>query len=209
MADFTFTDTDERVFILNNIELVSAIFHGPQAEEWLAIFDSGIPQLLEHSPQKDDHLTDSLVQLQDSRPLLSEITKDALLETEYVRLFIAAGGGVAAPLYESCHLGDAPRIMGDSALAMQSRLGKAGLEVSLKSNEPADHLSIELEYLYHQLATAWSDDQPQMESEAREFARTNMLPWILRFREALVGGNPPATYLAATDHLIATLRYLG
>lgn len=208
MAGFTVTDTDERVFILNNLELLTAIFRGPDAQGWISIFDSAVPQLLEHAAA-GAHLTASLRGLQDSRPSTSEIVEDAFLETEYVRLFVAAGGGVVAPLYESCHLGEAPRIMGDSALSMQSRLAKAGLEVALSSNEPADHLSIELEYLYHQLATAWSDEQPTLEAEAREFARCDMLPWIRRFRHSLAKGNPPSAYLAAADLLVGVLERLG
>lgn len=209
MTDFIVSDTDERVFILNNIELLTAMFHGPTADGWVALFDSGLPELLKRAPLSGGHLTDSLARLQDSRPLLSRIIEDQLLETEYVRLFVAAEGGVPAPLYESCHRNESPRTMGASALSMRTRLAEAGLEVALDSNEPADHLCIELEYLYHQLTTSWSEGRPDREAAACVFARDVMLPWVRRFREAVSGADPAAPFLCGADHLVALLEHLS
>ncbi len=208
MSGFTITNSDERVFTLNVIELLAAIFRGPNADGWNAIFTAGLPELLTHAPEEPGHLTHSLLDLQDSRPERSESSMN-VLETEYVRLFVAGRGGVVAPLYESCHLGDAPRIMGDSALSMRSRLNAAGLEISLDSNEPPDHLSLELEYLYHQLSTAWTTNDPSIEAKAREFARCDMLPWITRFSETLAQGNPHPVYLNATKLTEAILQQVG
>ncbi len=208
MSEFIISGTHKRVFLLNNLELAAAIFRGPDVEGWQGIINTGLPQLLSQSSQQPAHLTETLEKLQGS---LSPETPALLteLETEYVRLFVAGPGGVVAPLYESCHLGEAPRIMGDSALSMHSRLTGAGLEISLDSNEPPDHLSIELEYLYHRLATAWSDNSPETEYLAREFARCDMLPWLRRFRQTLAKGEPHHAYLHTIDLTIAVLEDLG
>lgn len=210
MSDSTIRAHDERLFLLNAIELVAAIFRGPDKAGWTSIFDSGLPELIKSVPQKTGHLTVTLNNLQDSRPTLSEIQDSlAILETEYVRLFVAAGGGIAAPLYESCHLDTAPHIMGDSALSMRSRLNQCGLEVALESNEPPDHISLELEYLYHLLATAWTENNPALEAMGREFARLDMLPWVRRFRTALIKGAPHPVYANTADFTVAVLETIG
>lgn len=208
MSDCVFSNIDERIFTLNVIELLAAIFRGPDANDWEAIFTIGVPELLANIPEESSDLTPSLRDLQDSRPKKSESSM-TILETEYVRLFVAGRGGVVAPLYESCHHGDAPRIMGDSALSMQSRLNAAGLEISLDSNEPPDHLSIELEYLYHQLSTAWTTNTPSLEAKAREFARCDMLPWVRRFNEAIAQGEPHPVFLNAAKLTEAILQQIG
>ncbi len=88
----------------------------------------------------------------------------ALLQTEYERLFTDIGTPAVVPLYEAGHLEERPRIRNESALSMCSRLTNAGLDIPLNSSEPPDHLSIELEYLYHRLATGWSEANPEIES---------------------------------------------
>lgn len=210
MADCIITNTEVRLFLLNSIELAAAIFRGPNTQDWEAIRDSGIPQLLSQAPDEPEQLTATLEKLQDSIPTRSEISSELeILETEYVRLFVSAGGGIIAPLYESCHLSDAPRIMGDSALSMQSRLNECDLEVSLDSNEPPDHLSLELEYLYHLLATAWTDNNSGLETKARDFARHEMLPWVKRFHESLVSGTPHPVYDHAARLAEEVLQRIG
>jgi len=210
MSDFNISDTDERVFLLNNLELLTAIFRGPDSEGWTAIISTGLPELMARSTHGGADLTHSLNNLQEALPTSSKIP-DGLsdLETEYVRLFVAGRGGIVAPLYESCHLGDAPRIMGDAALSMQSRLNECGLEVSLESNEPPDHLSLELEYIYHLLVTGWSDNKPELENKAQEFAKLEMLPWLRRFRDALNNGEPHPAYSTSADLAIDVLKMIS
>lgn len=210
MTDFIITDTHERLFALSAIELLAAVFRGPDGDGWAAIVRDGVPQLLDKTPSGASHHTATLENLQQSLPDQSE--KDdrfTELETDYVRLFVAGADGVPAPPYESCHLGDAPRIMGDAALSMRSRLNECGLEVSLESNEPPDHIALEFEYLYHLLATAWSENRPELEAKGRDFARLDMLPWVKRFRSALAGADPHAAYLHAADLAVAVLRDIG
>lgn len=210
MTDFAMRDPDERVFCLSGLELGAAIFNGPDKDGWAAIIDAGLPELLARSFQSVAHLTAVLEKLQHSLPRQSVLPRGLdELETEYVRLFIAGAGGVVAPLYASCHQGDAPQVMGKSAQSMQSRLIEAGLAVDTDSNEPPDHLSIELEYLYNRLGRAWLDDDSTLESEARAFARGEMLPWVRRFRDTLAGGTPHPAYLHSADFVVALLGAIG
>ena len=87
---------------------------------------------------------------------------------------------------------------------MRDRLAEAGLEISLDSNEPPDHLALELEYLFHLCATGWTD-APALADEAARFAGEVMVPWVGRFRDKLAGADPDAVYLAATDAALALL----
>ncbi|ADU64177.1 MAG: molecular chaperone TorD family protein [Pseudodesulfovibrio sp.] len=206
MAGFTITNQAEQVFLLNAIELVVAVFRGPSQAGWQALFEAGLPELKGQVPSRFAHLTAILDNLQDAAPGAPDGLAD--LETEYVRLFIAASGGVAAPLYESCHLGTAPRVMGQSALAMRQRLADAGLEIHGPANEPPDHLAVELEYLYHLLATAWAQNEGQSEASGLAFAREVMRPWVGRFARALESGRPHPIYAASAGLLLDVLDIL-
>lgn len=99
--------------------------------------------------------------------------------------------------------------MGEAARAMQARLAESGLEVSLDSNEPPDHIALEFEYLYHLLATAWSEDNPSLEAAGREFAGQTMLPWVRRFRAAVLGGDPHPVYACASELAVTILKQVA
>ncbi|MFH1912893.1 MAG: molecular chaperone TorD family protein [Pseudomonadota bacterium] len=203
MAGFAITNHTDRVFLLNALELLATVFRGPDRDGWQGVFDTGLPELMAQAPSRLGHLTDILGGLQAARPAdLDE------LESEYVRLFIAAGGGVAAPLYESCHTGTTPRVMGESALSMARRLAEAGLEPAGQANEPPDHLATEIEYLYHLLATGWTRDDPEAEALGLAFAREVMRPWTGRFTAALDAGSPHPVYAGTASLLCALLDAL-
>jgi TorA-specific chaperone len=206
MAGPTIINHAEQIFLLNAIELVVAVFRGPSQAGWQALFETGLPELRGQVPPRFAHLTAILDNLQDAAP--GDPDKLGDLETEYVRLFIAASGGVAAPLYESCHTEAAPRVMGQSALAMRQRLAEAALEVSGPANEPPDHLAVELEYLYHLLATAWAQNDGDSEACGLTFAHEVMRPWTGRFAHALEVGLPHPAYAATAGLLLALLDLL-
>ena len=75
------------------------------------------------------------------------------LEESYVRLFVNAQNGITAPLYHSCYQDTGQPdsqsgLMGESAGFMRQFFKSKGLSLANSINEPPDHLSIELEYLY-------------------------------------------------------------
>jgi len=184
--------SDTNICLLNTIELCVTVFRGPDAVTWSQIADSGVPDLLGRVQHYSVYPPDSLGGLHNA---LASLDDFAVLEPEFVRLFIAGPGGVPAPLYESCHLGTEVRTMGQSALDMRDRLTEAGLAVSLDSNEPPDHLSIEFEYLFHLVATGWSGGDPGAAHRGVAFAGEVMLPWVRRFAEALAKSDPHPVFL--------------
>jgi TorA-specific chaperone len=197
--------SQSKIVLLNLMELCAAVFRGPDEQGWRELATLGLPELL---GRVQNFPALPAVPLQDLNAALAphaEAGDFSPLETEYVRLFIAGPGGVPAPLYESCHLGGASRTMGQSALAMRDRLAEAGLEISLPSNEPPDHLALELEYLFHLCAEGWTND-PALAEKAALFADEVMLPWVGRFRDRLTGADPDPVYPAAADAVLALLR---
>lgn len=191
------------ICLLNTIELCVAVFRGPDAASWSKIADSGVPDLLERVQKYSAYPPASLEALHNA---LAASDDFAELEPEFVRLFIAGPGGVPAPLYESCHLDTQSRTMGQSALTMRDRLAEAGLAVDLDSNEPPDHLTIELEYLFHLLASGWSGGDPAMADAGAAFAGEVMLPWVRRFAKALAEAGPHPIFLHSANLTVDVLK---
>lgn len=200
--------SDTNIFLLDLIELCVAVFRGPDAKTWSELATSGLPDLLDRVQGIPGFPAAPIQGLSDALSTPLKTGDFAPLETEYVRLFIAGPGGIPAPLYQSCHLDTRPRTMGQSALDMRSRLEGAGLEISLPSNEPPDHLTIELEYLYHLLSEGWSKD-PALAASGSNFARLIMLPWVGRFRHKLAEADPHPAFLCAADVCLALLEAVG
>lgn len=199
------TLSDTKIHLLNCLELCVAIFRGPDSETWSDLASNGVPHLLDAVQGFSGPTVDPLRGL---AAALEGAPGHEELESEYVRLFIAGPGGIPAPLYESCHLDDRPRTMGEPALAMRDRLDAAGLEVSLDSNEPPDHLTIELEYLFTLLAEGWSS-RPETAAQGADFAGQVMLPWVRRFRDALAGADPHPVFGCAADLCVGTLEAIS
>ena len=137
------------------------------------------------------------------------------LEQAYVRLFINSHDGITAPLYASCYLpGEASEgdslLMGPPAVLIKERFESKGLSLANHINEPPDHLSIELEYLYFLLDKGWSANDATLMEEAVSFTTENMLPWVLRFQQKLVAVETECRfYHLATAILCAILRFIG
>ncbi|WP_419786307.1 TorD/DmsD family molecular chaperone [Pseudodesulfovibrio sp.] len=197
MPDSVVAETRSRIFVLNCLECVAAIFRGPDADAWVRLIEEGLPELIARDPAVFPNVTRALRKLQSA--LLPDAIPDlTLLETEFVRLFIAGRGGTVAPPYESCHQPHtAPRTMAEPAQNMRRLLDAAGLAPD--SNEPPDHLALELEFLYHLLATSWSQNQPDLEQQARSFAAKTLTDWLPRFIVALDKGNAHPVYIAAAE----------
>jgi len=199
-------DVDEQIYLLNTIELAAAVFRGPDADGWAGLIEAGLPFMADLSLKRPGHLTTTLLKLQGAASSADRAGLVHELLTEYVRLFVAGRGGVVAAPYESCHGGGKAAVMGESALAMRNRLAAAGLEIALDSNEPPDHIALELEYLYHLLSSAWTGADGALEAEGRAFAGQVMLPWVRRFREALLAGEPHPVYEHVADLTVGLLE---
>ncbi len=142
------------------------------------------------------------------------------LEESYVRLFVNAQNGIPAPLYHSCYqdteqADSQPRLMGEPAGFMRQLFMSKGLSLDNSLNEPPDHLSIELEYLYFLLQRGVTKQDNGAVDEAVSFAGTFMLPWVSLFRDRLTGRSTcpfypfAAAILASHLHLVSLLKKTG
>jgi TorA maturation chaperone TorD len=125
----------------------------------------------------------------------------------YVRLFVNAKGGVAAPLYASCYDEDEqePQLMGKAAVGMQQMLQDLGIAVSDDVGEPPDHLAIELEVLYYLLTRHGAPDQRDDLTAASNFASVSMIPWIRIFYGRLKSESHCRFYPLITAVLLSVL----
>ena len=194
--------------LLNGLALMSQIYWGPTPE---LCADLASPDLVEELMELSGVLGDSSRQA--TQGLLdwlraNQNTADLheSLETTYVSLFVNQRGGAAAPLYQSCYEQPDGILMGRPALMMQKRLGKAGIDLNGKTDEPADHLAVELEYLYLLLERAYLQDDPSLLADARDFAALELLAWVEPMRRRIPRDDSCQLYAAATDLLLAMLR---
>jgi TorA-specific chaperone len=131
------------------------------------------------------------------------------LEEGYVRLFISAKGGITAPLYESCYEFEGAPLMGRAAAEMKERFETKGLSVADTIQEPPDHLSIELEYLYFLLDKGWRDQDGAFVSEGAAFAAETMLPWVSKLSERLAPEGDCQYYPLMAAVLVEVLNVIG
>ena len=131
------------------------------------------------------------------------------LEEGYVRLFISAKGGITAPLYESCYEFEGAPLMGRAAAEMKERFKTKNLSVADTIQEPPDHLSIELEYLYFLLDKGWREEDDALVTEAAEFASDTMLPWVSELSEKLASEEKCQYYPIMAAKVVEILNFIG
>ena len=143
---------------------------------------------------------------------LRQITVPTLdkLKVDYAQLFVGPFD-VAAPPYGSVYLEHDRRICGDTTMDIIARYREEGLQVTLK--EPADHVAVELEYMYllalrqmqasaehHEgLATRYMQKQ-------RDFLQTHLGVWVVMFTQRIVEHARTGFYrhvAAATDAFVS------
>ena len=133
----------------------------------------------------------------------------AALSDGYITLFVNDIKGTPAPLYHSCYLASDSRLMGPPAMDMRNRLEFHGLSISLSGNEPADHLSIELEYLYYLLNKGWSESSGNYVQEAVQFAGDSIYGWVHQFHERITADGRFPFYTIAALLLCPIVRILS
>lgn len=202
--------------ILEGLAFLSRIFHGPDGEfcenmirgDCLHPFEVLAP-LMTFDPPGALAEINALITMHADPDSLFEA-----LETSYVRLFISNRGGISAPLYQSCYTetdrpGKSGLLMGKAAVDMKRRLASAGLSLDENIGQMADHLSIEIEYLYFLLQKI--EDQPgcPLPRGARSFAATVMLPWVSRLRNRIDAEPEDFFYPRMASLLISTLNLIS
>ena len=99
--------------------------------------------------------------------------------------------------------------MGAPAIDMKNRFESKGLRLSKDINEPPDHLSIEMEYLYFLLAKGWSDEDKDLIDEAATFAADVMLPWVSQLQARLAVEKECRFYPLMSSILMAILEMIA
>ncbi|ART79491.1 molecular chaperone TorD [Oceanisphaera avium] len=98
------------------------------------------------------------------------------LAADFASLFLSDARHSPAP-YASLYL-DEGRFSGPSLSNMQQRLNELNMAVSESLNEPADHLSIMLEYLAARYQTLASLPTPSEEAELVQFSQQELASWL-------------------------------
>lgn len=127
------------------------------------------------------------------------------LSIDYAALFVGPFTLIAAP-YGSVYMDQGRRVMGDSTLDVLRFYQEAGLSVDV--DEPADHVVIELEFLYYltdREASALTDGREEEAAGFRamqaRFFFTWLRPWIFDFCRSIRTGSTNPFYLSLADCL--------
>lgn len=203
--------TPEQSILLDGLKIMGQTFWGPSVE--------GCTEMVkENYLNRLDSLTSVLkTEAGDGLHEIGSIIKsfpdgDSLyqhLEEAYVRLFISAKGGITAPLYESCYEFEGAPLMGRAAAEMKERFEAKGLSVADTIQEPPDHLSIELEYLYFLLDKGWGEQDDALVDEGSTFADEIMLQWASKLHERLASETQCLFYPLMVSILEDILRTIG
>lgn len=193
--------------ILDSIDTLCRIFWGPDPDQCRALFEGGLTSLFGLLAQElKINIRECFYKIKSISDSYSDT--DALckvLNEEYVRLFISHRDGIAAPLYESCYEYENAPLMGPAAVRMKDLFESEGLALADNFNEPPDHLSIELEYLYFLLNSSEENEKNSTLNEASEFASEIMLPWVKKFHDKLALQHPDSFYTCSADILLGLL----
>ena len=137
-------------------------------------------------------------------------TDPELLESEYVRLFLAGG---PCPPRETAY-GDGRRIAGRAVeLADISGFYRAfGCRLARDRAQVPDHLSTELEFASllmlkeaYAVAEGWDEERNVTRSAAKDFLETHLGRWVKAFAGALREHDAPIVYTALADFTAAAV----
>jgi TorA maturation chaperone TorD len=203
--------TGEQIILLDGLKMIGRIFWGPSLEACTGMVGKAyldrLKSLESILPNRSFDDLGQIVSMIKSFPDGESLYQH--LEEGYIRLFISAKGGIRAPLYESCYEFEGAPLMGRAAAEMKGRLEAKGLSISENIQEPPDHLSIELEYLYFLLDKGWREGDHSMVAEAAEFSSETMLPWMSKMEERLASEKQCLFYPLMVSILEDILRTIG
>ena len=179
--------TPEQLILLGGLKIMGQTFWGPSLERCTEMVQENylnrLQSLKSILPARSFDSLDQIVSTIKSFPDVDSLYQH--LEECYVRLFISAKGGIVALLYESCYEFEGAPLMGRAAAEMKKRFEAKGMSVADNVQEPPDHISIELEYLYFLLDKGWREKYDALIVEAAEFSSDTLLPWASELSEKL------------------------
>ncbi len=227
---------DARRMLLWGLEAVAWVFRGGDGGRWSQVQADCLPKLagilllLESRGLVDEDLLDHAEQVLALADQQAPAMAPENLEAEYVRLFVNHRGGASVPLSQSCYTGEG-LMMGEPAVAMQSRLDRAGLQVDTSLGLPPDHIAIELVYLvslfpeHHPLPALSPTSSPTSATDSSrtsssapiaplgeslgespsEFARQVLSPWVGELQKRMIEAQAsPLFHLTAMILVVLT-----
>lgn len=124
------------------------------------------------------------------RTAFAETTNEAL-ELDFAKLFIGPFE-LPCPPYGSVYLEKDRQIMGKTTMDVAAIYEAAGLQVEEEMHEPADHIAIELEFMYLLVTRIKSEDENRNKEDAdtlselkRMFESSYFIPFALKFSDAV------------------------
>ena len=203
--------TREQTILLDGLKIIGRIFWGPSLEECTEMvrepYLNRLQSLKSILPGRSFDSLDQIVSTIKCFPDVDSLYRH--LEECYVRLFISAKGGIVAPLYESCYEFEGAPLMGRAATEMKERFEAKGMSVADNVQEPPDHISIELEYLYFLLDKGWRDKYDALIVEAAEFSSDTLLPWVSELSEKLASEEECRYYPLMATIVVEILSVIG
>jgi len=203
--------TREQTILLDGLKIMGRIFWGPSLEECTEMvkekYLDRLQSLTSVLKSGADNGLHEIISIIKSFPDGDSLYQN--LEEGYVRLFISAKGGITAPLYESCYELEGAPLMGAAATEMKERFEAKGLSVVDTIQEPPDHLSMELEYLYFLLDKGWRDQDGALVTEGSAFAFDRMLPWVSELSEKLASEEECRYYPLMATIVVEILSVIG
>ena len=173
-------------------QILAAIFSYPE---------QGLVDSLQLCLKDLSHLLDLPIPAELQQP--SELTD---LEVAYTGLFINRLGGAPAPPYGSIYLGSEAQLMGASNLRVAESYSSEGLNMDA-SDEPADFLATELEFLYYLVNEEEAAEEDEdatavanWQQKQSNFCRELLHPWLPVFCQRIKesnGGHPLYSWTAA------------
>jgi TorA maturation chaperone TorD len=146
------------------------------------------------------------------RDAASSANPDELL-AEYARLFVGPHALVAPP-YGSVYMEPGGRVMGPSSLRVAEAYRRDGLSVDAGSNEPPDHIALELEFLSYlttlesQAGTAGEGSETERLQQRRDdFLHSFVAPWVPEFTERILAGTEDAYFVNLARCLETLVRW--
>ena len=205
--DFQRLSQDELAVYLDGLILMSQIFWGPEtglcADMQSRSFREELLRLGDLLDEEGAGSARAMAAWIDDFPEADNLADR--LETDYVRLFVNAAGGIKAPLHQSCYESEDGLLMGPAAINMRHRLETAGLASAVSVSTPPDHLAVELEYLIFLIDLGYSEENNEILAQAVDFATRELRPWVKRFSARLDEEKDNLFFPAASGILVSML----
>jgi TorA maturation chaperone TorD len=201
--------TEELALLLNGLPLLSRALWGPDPAWCEEIRHAAATDELTRMGAVADEgeaaqtMTDCIKRLGDSEGICMD------LEEAYVRLFVSNRGGITASLQHSAYESADGRLMGRPVRMMANRLKAVGLAPPREESVPEDHLAFEIEYMTLLLHGAFNNGDEESLEAARNFALTELKPFVEQFSKKLQGEEASPFYPALARLLLAAVSLIA